>query len=100
MTSQMSGVAQTSREGADLRCAESVQSIVDSLHPGISAEVSLGSWPGSDPIHLEGRVISVDYGGGSVALPVAWYLSNSTINPSESYIVWLEGGLVQVKLLG
>jgi len=100
MSSQMSGVAQTSREGADLRCADGVQSIVDSLHPGITVELSIDAWPGADPVHLEGRTISVDYGQGSIALPVVWPLSNSTISPSLSYLVWLAGGVVQVKPLG
>jgi len=89
-----------SREGADLRCAESVQLVVDSLHPGEIVVLSLDAWPADDPLLLAGRVVSVDYGNGSIVLPVTWNLPNTTLRPTGVYRVWLAEGGVQVESLG
>lgn len=100
MTPQMMGVARMSREGADLRCAESFQLVVDSLHPGESVVLSLDAWPADDPLLLAGRAVSVYYGNGSIVLPVIWRLPDTTLSPTGVYRVWLAEGGVQVESLG
>ena len=100
MTPQMVSLTGMSREAADWRCADGVRAVIDSLRPGVSVVLSFSAWPWKDPVHLSGNEVSVEYGNGTVRLPLEWAAPVLTLEPSTPYRVWLLGGQVQVLPLG
>ncbi len=98
--SPLLGAARDSRKAADWRVADGLQRELDSLRPGITLSVSYGGWPSADAVQLDGKEISIDYGNGTIRLPVAWNLPAITLAPSVIYRVWLEGENVRVSASG
>jgi hypothetical protein len=100
LTPQLTALASDSRESSDWRYLDGVREVVDSLRPGVSVNLTLVSPTPPDEIHLSGRHLSCDYGGGSLTMATEWPLSNATLSPNSRYILWLGGGIVMVKLVG
>jgi len=100
MSPQLIGVAADSREGTDWRYADGIRAALDSLSPGMTIVLTYGSWPGADPIHLSGRLISVAYGNGTISLSSRWDLPSMTMSPFLSYRAWIAGTEVQVTTIG
>jgi len=97
---QLSGTFVDSREGADYRVANGIQSVLNLLSQGSSATLSFGEWPSSDIAHLAGHDVVFDYGNGTVVLSVLWALPNVTLSPGVVYRVWLVANNVTVTEVG
>ena len=96
----LTGLAADSREASDLRVADGIRSVINSLQPGTSIELSYGTWSTSDHFQLDGKQISVGYGRGTIILPVKWGLPNVTLVPDVLYHAWLVGNEVEVAAVG
>jgi hypothetical protein len=57
---------------------------------------SFGEATGSDPIRIEGHLISCTSAAGKMTLPSRWALPSMIVLPSVAYTVQLEGGSVKV----
>lgn len=97
---QLSGTLQDSREGADYRVAEGIQSVLNLLSPGANLTLSFGDWPSSDVARLAGYDVTFDYGNGTLVLPVRWALPDFTLFPGLGYQVWLVNDKVRVTEIG
>ncbi len=92
----LSGSFQSARAGADSRNLDGVRAVLDGLRPGMTMTFSFGEATGSDPIRVEGHLISCTSALGKVTLPSRWGLPSMTLLPSVPYTVQLDGGSVKV----
>ncbi len=96
LTPHLIGLLGDSRESSDYRAVDGVRAAIDGLHPGVKAEISLGTAGRGDPIVLGGNLVSCDYGGGLVSASSRWPLPNFTLRAAVHYLVWLSQGRVEV----
>ncbi len=92
----LSGSFQSARVGADSRNLDGVRAVLDGLQPGMRVTFSFGEATGSDPIRIEGHLISCTSAVGKMTVPSRWGLPNMILFPSVAYSVQLEGMLVKV----
>ena len=92
----LSGSVQSARVGADSRNLDGVRAVLDGLRPGMKLTFSFGEASGSDPIRIEGHLISCTSAAGKMAVPSRWGLPSMVLLPSVAYSVELEGVLVKV----
>ena len=69
--------------------------MVDELRPGEKLNVTFAGGIG-DAIVFGGHQVSCVTAGGPVAVTTNWPLTEAVLEPSMSYTLWLEGGMVQV----
>jgi len=96
----LTGTVRGSREGADWREADGVRAVLDGLRPGVSLNFSFGDALTSDKIQLHGKVISCNYGEGTISLSSKWSLPDFTLLPTVRYVAFLSGTQVRVSQAG
>jgi len=89
--------AASQERGAEI-VAAGLAKMIDSMSPGTSLVVSLGSYPGVKLlVALSGTTVSASFGMTEATAQVRWQLPHETISPGESYRFTLEGGRVVVE---
>jgi hypothetical protein len=96
LSPMLSGSFQSARVGADSRNLDGVRSVLDGLRPGMRITFSFGEATGSDPIRIEGHLISCTSAAGKMTVPSRWGLPSMIVLPSVAYTAQLEGGSVKV----
>lgn len=94
------GLYHDSGEWAGMRTAEGLRAVIDGLSPGLVANISFTGGVTSDAFILSGYTISCTCGNGTVSLHTRYPLQASVLEPSSSYVLWLQQGVVEVAQAG
>ena len=90
-------ISSDTRVASDWREIDSVRRIIDSLRPGMTVHLRLGS-DAKDTISLHGYEILCDDGAGMLLRNSRWLLPDYSLLPGVGYVLSLGTTRVEVKM--
>jgi hypothetical protein len=90
-------ISSDARIASDWRSIDGVSRIIDSLKPGMTVHLKLGS-ESNDAIILRGNEISCHDGTGTILRNSRWPLPAFTLLPGAEYVITLGSTKVEVEM--